>query len=101
MIQGVQIELTTGKLREHIAGRVEHHRRKADWYAARLRDLQAGGVREERLTNDPISGLQSSRDEHARKAALFGFLAANLVPDEVYRLSEHDFTRLELVDRWY
>jgi hypothetical protein len=101
VIQGVQIELTTEQLRDHIAARAEHHRGRAAWYGAQVRQLHAGGVREQRVSNDPVSSLEGSQEEHQRKAALFAFLAEHLIPDETYRLSEHDFTRLEFVDRWY
>jgi hypothetical protein len=61
------------------------------------RTSKAGGVQAQQYTtNDPTSSLLQSARQHADKGAFFAFMGAHIIPSEIYRLSESDFTRLEL-----
>jgi hypothetical protein len=101
MIQGLQIDVSSTELKEHIQGRAKHHKEKAEWYEKQVRNLKEGGVTESMASNDPTSSLQRSAEEHRQKFGFFSFMADHIVPNETYRLTEHDLSRLEFVSRYY
>jgi hypothetical protein len=102
MIEGLKIEIPTRELREHIEARAQYHRDKAEWYAGQVSNLRAGGLAEQRhMSNDPVSSLERSEQDHREKCAFFSFLAEHLIPDETYRLTEADLSRLEFISRYY
>lgn len=100
MIQGIQIEMTSKQLREHIEARVGYHAEKMKWYSAQVTSLKSGGMEDTNHSNNPIGSLVSSAKGHGEKAAFFRVLADHLVANETYRLSEQDLTRLEFVSRY-
>jgi hypothetical protein len=95
MIQGLQIEVSSEELKKHIGERAKHHREKAEWYEQQVKNLKAGGVGETIASNDPMSSLQRSAQEHKEKCAFFSFI------NDTYRLTEHDLARLEFVSRYF
>jgi hypothetical protein len=101
MIEGLKIEIPTEELRQHIEGRSEHHRDKAEWYGGQVRSLRAGGLAESHVSNDPVSSLERSELNHRDKAAFFAFLADHLIEGETYRLTEDDLARLEFISRYF
>jgi hypothetical protein len=101
MIEGLKIELKSAELVGHIKKRAEYHKTKAEWYAKQVGELHKGGVESSYNSNDPVRSLQASEKDHTEKSALFLFLAEHIVPNEVYRLTESDLSRLELVSRYY
>lgn len=100
MIQGLQIEISSAELGEHLRQRAEYHKERAGWYGGQVDGLRSGGLRPEGVTNDPISSLERSMKEHKERAAFFLFMAEHLIPGETYRMTEVDFGRLELIARY-
>ena len=101
MIEGLKLDFTSKQLQEHIAGRRQHHDGKQAWYAQQIASLKAGGMRQESPTSDPMDSLERSRKMHETKAELFKVMADHVIPNETYRLSESDLTRLELISGHY
>ena len=103
MIEGIKIELASAELREHLGGRAEHHRKKAESYEGQVVGLKevADGDEVRFHSANVVDTLQNKVREHRSKAALFSFLAEHLIPDETYRLSENDLTRIEIVSRYF
>ena len=104
MIEGVKIDITSQELYEHLMERVSYHEEKRDFYKSQAASLKAGHVGEmdkSAISNDPVASLEGSQNRHKEAAALFRFLAEHLVEDEVYRLEERDFTRLEIIKRYF
>ena len=97
MIEGLKIELSSDNLRAHLLKRAEHHRQKAALYGEKVASLKSNGVEAQAMTNDPIHSLLSSQRSHAQSAAFFQGFADNLVPNERYRLGEHDLSRIEFL----
>ncbi len=101
MINGIQIEMSSEKLAEHIKKRADFHRSKATWYKQQVQTLTAGGLGEGRHSNDPVGSLSMSQQNHEQKSAYFGVLHENLIPNETYRLSQDDLAILEFVSRFF
>jgi len=101
MIQGLLIELKTDELKQHIVGRADYHKKKAEWYEAQIKNLKQGGLEETHASNDPVSSLERSHHDHREKYGYFMFMAEHLIPDETYRLTEHDLSKLEFVSRYF
>jgi hypothetical protein len=101
MIEGLKIEIPTAELRAHIEGRARHHRDNAEWYEGQSRNLRAGGLAESHVSNDPVSSLERSEQNHRDKAAFFSFLAEHLIAGETYLLMEDDLARLEFISRYF
>lgn len=99
MIEGIRIELTTQELKDHLLARVKYHQEKGQWYADRAQELKDHGS--EGKSMDPASALRQSANTHADREAFFTFLAQHLIPEEIYRLSESDFSRLEFAARFF
>jgi hypothetical protein len=99
MIEGIRIELNTDELCKHLLGRVKFHHDKGQWYANHAQELKDAGS--EGKSNDPAASLRQSANTHADREAFFQFIADHLIPNEVYRLSESDFTRLEFAARFF
>lgn len=97
MIQGLQIELSSDEIRQHLKNRVSYHSDKAEWYEGQIDSLSAGLREQPNISNDPVSSLRRSLSEHQNKAAFFAVLRDHIIPDETYRLSEHDLGRLEFI----
>jgi hypothetical protein len=57
-------------------------------------------LRPERVTNDPVGSLETSKKGHADKYAFFQFMAEHLIPIVTYSLTELDLGRLEFVARY-
>jgi hypothetical protein len=99
MIEGFKIEVSSAELVAHLRAKEAHHREKATAY-----EKQAQGVEQlrpsEGQSNDPASALWKAYRAHDGKAQLFGFLAEHVVDREVYRLSEADLIRIEIIDRY-
>ena len=102
MIEGVKIEVSSSELEDHLAERANHHHDKHEFYTKQVQSLKDGGIRDNPgVSNDPIASLEHSAKSHKEKAGLFGFLVDHVIPNEVYRLSENDLTRLEIVSRYF
>lgn len=99
MIQGLQIELTSNELRTHLSRKAADHAKKADAYATQYLEVKKLQPAEGGMTNDPAQSLAMSRDMHAKKSNYYAFLAEKLIPNETYRLQEHDLERLEWFSR--
>jgi hypothetical protein len=100
VIEGVRIELSSEELRQTFVDRASWHYERAMFYEDQVDSLRRGGVNASGVTNDPVSSLENSARQHKDRQAYFTFLAAHLIPDETYRLSEQDLTRLELLARY-
>ena len=97
MIDGLKLDIPSSDLAAHLQARREYHEERTSFYMTQAAALRAGGVVAQFQTNDPTRSLDASAEEHKRKAAFFGLMGKYLVPDETYRVTEHDLTRLELV----
>lgn len=97
MINGLQVELSSDELRKHLDDRVGFHTKKAFWYEDQIGSLSEGLKENPNMSNDPVSSLRRSLNEHQQKAAFFSVLRDHIIPDEVYRLTEHDLGRLEFI----
>lgn len=101
MIEGVKIDIPSDELKSHLTGRVEYHKGKERFYRNQAQVLKDGGAGTIAMSNDPVSSLQGSQRQHSQQAAFFQFMAEHIVPDETYRLSESDFSRLEFSSRYF
>jgi hypothetical protein len=102
VIEGLHIDVTSVELKEHIADRAAHHKKRAEWYAQQAQQLETGHLRTADMDRhsrsyDPLDGLLAKRNEHVSKAAYFQFICDHLVPNETYRLKEDDLARLEVL----
>ena len=99
MIEGFKIEVSSAELVAHLRTKETHHREKAIAY-----EQQAKGVEQlrpsEGQSNDPAGTLWKAYRAHDGKAQLFQFLAEHVIDKEVYRLSEADLIRIEIIDRY-
>jgi hypothetical protein len=100
MIEGIRIEVKSEELTALLKERAAYHADKAAWYAEQIKNLKNGGLRPEHVSNDPLSGLERSHQDHQQKAALFSFLRDHVISGETYRLSENDLSRLEFISRY-
>jgi hypothetical protein len=100
MIQGIQIDLSSEELQRHLSERAEYHADKATMYADQVQALRREGVGQTAQSNDPVHSLQQSERHHRNRAELFGFIADRIIPNETYRVSESDLTRLELIGQY-
>ena len=105
MIEGIKIEMTTTELKTHVVERVKFHKGKAVWYAKQATNLRAGRsdgmMSASNMTNDPVTSLVRSREEHEKRATYFALVAKHLIPNETYRLSESDLSRLEFASQYF
>lgn len=99
MIDGIKVQLTTQQLHDHLMARVKYHEEKRDLYAGQVAALEAGGEQAENASLDPVRALRERAGQHSDKAELFRILAENLIPDEVYRIADHDLARIEFISR--
>ena len=99
MIDGIKVQLTTGQLRDHLMKRVRYHEEKRDLYAGQVQALEAGGERQDNASLDPVRALKDRASQHSSKAELFRILADHLIPDETYRIADHDLTRIEFISQ--
>jgi len=97
MIEGIKIELDANELRQIVTARAAHHQKRATWYAEQIAALCAGGVSEHGSVN-PVSSLRNREAEHRQRAALLRFVADHVIAGEVYRLSQQELSRFELVE---
>jgi hypothetical protein len=100
VIEGLAFDVSSEELEEHLQKRMKHHVDKASFYAGQVAALRGGGVGAQSATNDPVSSLENSQRQHEGRMALFAFMAEHVVPDEVYRLSEQDLARIEIIARY-
>jgi hypothetical protein len=101
MITGLQLDFQSADLVSHILARHKFHSDKAKWYRSQIESLRSGGLKPENASNDPVRSLEQSMTDHEQKAALFQVFAQHVVPDEIYRLTESDLTKLEFISRYY
>ena len=98
MIEGIFMDVTSAELDEHLRARALHHKDRAGTYARQSAELEADqSEHDQNLSNNPVRSLKDSQRHHQTRAELFTFMADHLVPNEVYRVSESDLTRLELI----
>ena len=98
MIEGIRIELDSHELRQTLERRVAHHKERATWYGEQVAALCAGGAMSQNRSMDPVSSLRQRAKEHAQSAALLNFVAQHIIPGEVYRLTQAELSRFELVE---
>lgn len=97
MIEGLKIDVPSGELIDHLKERARFHDDKRVFYGRQADALIEGGVHAGGASNDPTASLQASARTHAMRADFFQFLADHAIADEVYRLTENDMTRIELI----
>src|ERR1700704_3567383 len=100
MIDGLKIELKSDELKTTIQSRADHHKAKVKFYEEQVVALQEQGVSQAHITNDPITGLKNSAQEHRKQYAFFSFVADHIIPNEIYRIDEYGLTRLELTAKY-
>lgn len=106
MIEGLNFDMKPDELKAHFMERAKHHadreafyRQQATAIKAELGDQEDAGLQQYSGHQNPLSAAQESTAQHARRRVFFQFLADHVI-DEVYRLTESDLTRLELLDRY-
>jgi len=100
VIEGLKIELPSNEIRVHLEVKARAHREKQATYEKQVEELKAIGVGKQAQTMDPLSTLQNSAASHAKRAEFFEFMAKRIIPNETYRLQEHDLERLEWFSRY-
>lgn len=98
-ITGVKVHIKSDELRAHLKARAEAHRSRCNAFEKSAKDLLAEAADEERAgkgSGGPVAGLNSSADQHRKKALYFEFLAGHLVADAQYELTEQDMINLEI-----
>jgi hypothetical protein len=100
LIDGLKIELSSHELKTTLLERYEHHKGKASFYASQVSAMGKQGIEQQHVTNDPVASLKASQRSHEERTAFFRFLADHVIPESIYRLTEHDLTRLELLSRY-
>ena len=98
MIEGIRIELDSHELRQTLEKRAAHHKERATWYEEQVAALYAGGAMSPNRSMDPVSSLRQRGKEHVHRAALLTFVAQHVIPGEVYRLTQAELSRFELVE---
>lgn len=102
MIEGLKFDVTSGELASHLAGRIDHHRERQEFYREKASALASGGAEGQEYTGgDPVRSLRESANKHANRADLFEFLQDHIIPSEKYRLEESDLTQLEILSRYF
>ena len=101
MIEGLWIEMSSDKLRKILDRRVGYHEEKASWYKRQAASLSEHVEANPNVSNNPTQSLRNSQREHENKAAFFRTLAANIIPNETYRLSEQNCIRLEFYAQYF
>jgi hypothetical protein len=100
MIDGLIIQVSSAEIEEHLRERASHHQERRMFYERQVASLKEGGLRAQRVSNDPVGSLQESAHRHGEREAFLRFMAEHIVPDETYRLSEQDLIRIEIVSRY-
>lgn len=105
MINGLFIQMTTDKLRDHLRQRFDEHDHKAKWYGEQANNL-SGKIEETadagKMSNQgPVTQLRNSQQSHQHRADFFGLLVDNLIPEETYRLSQEDCILLDLRSQYF
>lgn len=99
MIEGLKFSMPAQELREHLAGRIEHHQERETWYRDKSEELVRGGVVAANMTGgDPVGALRSKEKQHANAVRLFTFMRDHVINDD-YQLADADLQRLEILDR--
>lgn len=99
MIEGLKFSMPAHELRDHLDGRITHHRERAIWYRERGAELEKGGVVAANMTGgDPVGSLRSKEKQHENAVKLFTFMRAHVIEDD-YQLGDADLQRLEILDR--
>lgn len=108
MIDGIQFDISTNELKEHLMARVAVHEKKAILYSEKSNQFhevisdEDGQQKMSSMTNNnPVDTMRAGAKRHRIKASLFKFMANHLVQNETYRLSESDLGRLELTESEY
>ena len=95
MISGINFDVSSAEMREHLQKRVAFHRERAAFYEAQKASF--ADVPTAIMTNDPVAGLREAGKRHQQKADLLAFMADHVPINEVYRLSQHDLSALEFL----
>lgn len=108
MIEGIQFDIGSQELADHLTKRVEHHQKRSKWYAEKAASLEEGDFDKEtrqKMSNtnnvNPVETFKSGAKRHRQKASLFTFMSSHVVKNETYRLSQSDLDRLELTESEY
>lgn len=100
MIEGIKVILTTNEFRALLNERVTRHEERGEFYKIEADRLEAGRAEAQTYTNgDPIKSLRDSQKQHEGNATRLNFLAAHLIEDEMYTLSDEDLEKVELIKR--
>lgn len=101
MIEGLQIEMHSSKLKSLLDARVRHHTEKAEWYRKQVENLTKEIEDNPSVSNNPIQSLRNSQTSHEAKATFFLMLSDNIIGGETYRLTEENCVRIELYARYF
>lgn len=101
MVQGLQIEVTSEKLKAIMAERVTYHLQKAEAYeaqATKLRETMKNIEEDMELgktsNGDPSQSMESKAREHKDKANHFQFMVDHVILNDMYRLGQQDMQML-------
>lgn len=104
-VKGLKYQLSTEQLKIHLMGRVEHHKKKAEWYKDKLGTLRQGLDREESrmssMNSNPIEEFEKKIKKHENLVSSLTFMADHLIPSENYILDDDDLRKIEVVESGY
>jgi len=102
MIEGFKLDFTSQDLKDHLNQRRDFHGEKELSYrkqAEGVASIKGGDFQGQ--TVDPQHALEQRANDHRSKHDFFSLMAAHIVPDEIYRLTQNDLVLLELISRGY
>ena len=110
MIEGLKLCMTSDELKRTLAGRIEYHSKKADWFEKKATELapELEQFAEDaevlgkysNANRNPTQELQRQHRHHADRVTVFKFMMEHIIPSETYVLEENDLRRLEVLASW-
>jgi hypothetical protein len=97
MIEGLKIDVSSIKLKDYLIQRAVYHKERAERHGSQINLLREVGLAPNGASDDPVSGLEQSVNDHLHRMDYFMDLADHLVQDETYRLSESHLARIEII----
>lgn len=105
MITGINIQISGEELKNHISGRADFHKQKADWYEKQSVEFKKASENlpdeMQNTSNSPIRGLEEKVKDHQQRSSFFSFMAEHIVLTEIYQLSQSDLASIEIMSRYF
>jgi len=100
MIEGLKFDVKSEELKKHLEERCNFHKERAAFYRKQEEEFKKNAtdaeIREGQNTmKQTHQAMKDSARVHEGQHERYTYLAAHLIPDETYRLSEKDLHDLE------